>query len=171
MFPDLPLIGLINETEGILADEVRSIPLFRRLDPVRSGPTRWRFTGTTQAGPATPGTSRSGTGSTSPNSSHPCTHKLKRVEITNADRVVFPDDGITKGDVVAYYALVADRMPPFITGRALTVERFPRRIDTKGRARAPLKFEHAFSELTEIANLGAFRGLPGRYRGKSRPQP
>lgn len=33
MFPDLPLIGLINETEGILADEVRSIPLFRRLDP------------------------------------------------------------------------------------------------------------------------------------------
>lgn len=84
------------------------------------------------------------------------------MEITNADRVVFPDDGITKGDVVAYYALVADRMLPFITGRALTVERFPRRIDTKGRARAPLKFEHAFSELTEIANLGAFRGLPGR---------
>ena len=34
-------------------------------------------------------------------------------KITNADRVIFPDDGITKGDVVAYYALVADRMLPF----------------------------------------------------------
>ena len=54
------------------------------------------------------------------------------VEITNADRVVFPDDGITKGDVVAYYTLVADRMLPFIAGRALTVERFPKGIGAKG---------------------------------------
>lgn len=62
----------------------------------------------------------------------PGTHRLMPVEITNADRVIFPDDGITKGDVVAYYALVADRMLPFITGRALTVERFPRGIGAKG---------------------------------------
>ena len=54
------------------------------------------------------------------------------VEVTNADRVIFPDDGITKGDVVAYYTLVADRMLPFIAGRALTVERFPRGIGAKG---------------------------------------
>lgn len=54
------------------------------------------------------------------------------VEVTNADRVIFPEDGITKGDVVAYYALVADRMLPFIAGRALTVERFPRGISAKG---------------------------------------
>ena len=67
-----------------------------------------------------------------PHFSHPCTHKLTCVEITNADRVIFPDDGITKGDVVAYYAMVADRMLPFITGRALTVERFPRGIGAKG---------------------------------------
>ena len=61
-----------------------------------------------------------------------CTHKLIPVEITNANRLIFPDDGITKGDVVAYYALVADRMLPFIAGRALTVERFPRGIGAKG---------------------------------------
>jgi bifunctional non-homologous end joining protein LigD len=50
------------------------------------------------------------------------------MDVTNADRVVFPDDGITKGDVVGYYALIAERILPFIEGRALTVERFPRGI-------------------------------------------
>ena len=54
------------------------------------------------------------------------------MEISNPDRVVFPDDGITKGEVVAYYADVADRLLPFITGRALTVERFPRGIGAQG---------------------------------------
>jgi bifunctional non-homologous end joining protein LigD len=54
------------------------------------------------------------------------------MKVTNSDRVVFPEDGITKGDVVAYYELVGDRMLPFIMGRALTVERFPQGIAAKG---------------------------------------
>jgi bifunctional non-homologous end joining protein LigD len=54
------------------------------------------------------------------------------MEVTHPDRVVFPDDGITKGEVVAYYELVADRMLPFIAGRALSVERFPQGIGGKG---------------------------------------
>ncbi|HSK06131.1 MAG TPA: ATP-dependent DNA ligase [Acidimicrobiia bacterium] len=54
------------------------------------------------------------------------------MEVSNADRVVFPDDGITKGDVVAHYLRVADRMLPFIEGRALSVERFPRGIGSQG---------------------------------------
>jgi bifunctional non-homologous end joining protein LigD len=54
------------------------------------------------------------------------------MEVSNADRVVFPDDGVTKGEVVAYYQLVADRMLPFIAGRALSVERFPRGIGGHG---------------------------------------
>ncbi|HVR77352.1 MAG TPA: ATP-dependent DNA ligase [Acidimicrobiia bacterium] len=54
------------------------------------------------------------------------------MEVSNADRVVFPDDGVTKGEVVAYYQLVADRMLPFIESRALSVERFPRGIGGQG---------------------------------------
>lgn len=54
------------------------------------------------------------------------------MEVTHPDRVVFPDAGITKGEVVAYYQLVADRMLPFIAGRALSVERFPQGIGGKG---------------------------------------
>ncbi len=78
------------------------------------------------------------------------THRLMPVEITNADRVIFPDDGITKGDVVAYYALVADRMLPFITGRALTVERFPRGIGAKGfmQKNAPIIIRRTSSVVT-----------------------
>jgi bifunctional non-homologous end joining protein LigD len=60
---------------------------------------------------------------------HPYAHP---VEITNPDRVVFPEDGITKGDVVAYYDAVAERMLPFVRDRALTVERFPKGIAEEG---------------------------------------
>ncbi len=54
------------------------------------------------------------------------------MEVTHPERVVFPDDGITKGEVVDYYRRVADRMFPFIEGRALSVERFPQGIGGKG---------------------------------------
>lgn len=54
------------------------------------------------------------------------------MKVSNADRVVFPDDGITKGEVVAYYEEVSDRMLPFIAGRALTVERYPKGIGHEG---------------------------------------
>lgn len=54
------------------------------------------------------------------------------MKVSNADRVVFPDDGITKGEVVDYYVDVADRMMPFVAGRALTVERYPKGIGHDG---------------------------------------
>jgi bifunctional non-homologous end joining protein LigD len=54
------------------------------------------------------------------------------VEITHPERVVFPDDAITKGDVVAYYETVAERLLPFVAGRDLTVQRFPKGIGQPG---------------------------------------
>jgi len=63
---------------------------------------------------------------------------------SNADRVVFPDDGITKGDVVAYYSVVGESMLPFISGRALTEEHYPRGISDKG-----------FMQKNAPAHLGA----------------
>ncbi|MEZ4503101.1 MAG: non-homologous end-joining DNA ligase [Dehalococcoidia bacterium] len=52
--------------------------------------------------------------------------------ITHPDKVLFPDDGITKGEVAAYYDAVAPLMLPHIRGRPLTLERFPRGIAQKG---------------------------------------
>jgi bifunctional non-homologous end joining protein LigD len=45
------------------------------------------------------------------------------VTCTNVDRVVFPADGITKGDVLAYYRDVAGLMVPELRGRPLSVVR------------------------------------------------
>ena len=46
-------------------------------------------------------------------------------EISHPDKVLFPEDGITKGELAEYYASVAQLMLPHIKGRPLTMERFP----------------------------------------------
>ena len=55
-----------------------------------------------------------------------------RVACTNTDRIVFPDSGITKGNVLAYYRDVAEVMLPELRGRPLTIERFTKGIDKGG---------------------------------------
>ncbi|OBA77808.1 ATP-dependent DNA ligase [Mycobacterium sp. 1164966.3] len=55
-----------------------------------------------------------------------------RVEVTHPDRVMFPADGITKGDLVEYYWEVAGTMLPHLKGRPLNGQRFPRGIGEKG---------------------------------------
>jgi bifunctional non-homologous end joining protein LigD len=55
-----------------------------------------------------------------------------KVEITHGDRVLFPDDGITKEELVDYYAEMADVMVPHLKGRPLTLWRYPRGIGQHG---------------------------------------
>ena len=38
---------------------------------------------------------------------------------------MYPDDGITKGNVLAYYEKVAGRLLPFLRDRPATLERLP----------------------------------------------
>jgi bifunctional non-homologous end joining protein LigD len=45
--------------------------------------------------------------------------------ITNPGRVLYPDSGITKGDLARYFASVADFLVPEIAGRPLTLVRCP----------------------------------------------
>ena len=54
------------------------------------------------------------------------------VAITHPDKVLFPEDGITKGDLAAYYDEVAATMLPHIQARPVTMERFPSGIGQKG---------------------------------------
>lgn len=54
------------------------------------------------------------------------------VTITNADRIVYPATGHTKGDVFAYYQNAAPRLLPHLEGRPLTLRRFPRGVGQKG---------------------------------------
>ena len=52
--------------------------------------------------------------------------------ITHPEKVLFPDDGITKGDLAAYYESIAPVMLPHIRGRPVTMERYHRGIGEKG---------------------------------------
>ena len=52
--------------------------------------------------------------------------------ITHPDKVLFPADGITKGELGAYYEMVAPAMLPHVRRRLITMERFPNGIDKKG---------------------------------------
>jgi bifunctional non-homologous end joining protein LigD len=52
--------------------------------------------------------------------------------ITHPEKVLFPDDGITKGDLAAYYEAIAPVMLPHIRGRPVTMERYHRGIGEKG---------------------------------------
>lgn len=52
--------------------------------------------------------------------------------ITHPEKVLFPDDGITKGELASYYELVAPVMVPHVRGRPITMERYPAGIGKKG---------------------------------------
>src|SRR6185437_5683867 len=52
---------------------------------------------------------------------HPMRHEVK---LSSADRVLFPDDGITKGDLFDYYDRVADVLIPHLKDRPFTMKRW-----------------------------------------------
>ncbi|MCX4445329.1 non-homologous end-joining DNA ligase [Streptomyces sp. NPDC087866] len=53
-------------------------------------------------------------------------------EISRPDKVLFPDDGITKAELAAYYRTVAGRMLPHLRDRPLMLQRFPDGIGGHG---------------------------------------
>jgi bifunctional non-homologous end joining protein LigD len=55
-----------------------------------------------------------------------------QVTVSNADRVVFPDIGLTKGELVDYYRRVAPHAVPHLRGRPLTMQIFPKGADEPG---------------------------------------
>ncbi|HLK41023.1 MAG TPA: non-homologous end-joining DNA ligase, partial [Polyangiaceae bacterium] len=56
----------------------------------------------------------------------------RMVQVSNADRVVFPEVGRTKGDVVAYYERIAPRLLPHVLGRPLSIRRYPKGLAAPG---------------------------------------
>ncbi|HEX6941342.1 MAG TPA: non-homologous end-joining DNA ligase [Gemmatimonadaceae bacterium] len=54
------------------------------------------------------------------------------VVISHPEKLLFPDDGITKGEMAAYYELVAPHILPHLRGRPVTMERFHRGIGEAG---------------------------------------
>jgi bifunctional non-homologous end joining protein LigD len=54
------------------------------------------------------------------------------VEVTHPERVVYPDAGRTKGDVVRYYERIAPRLLPHVAERPLSIRRYPQGLEGPG---------------------------------------
>jgi bifunctional non-homologous end joining protein LigD len=53
----------------------------------------------------------------------------REVELTNLDKVYWPDDGLTKGDLLRWYAHSSDVLLPHVRGRPLVLKRYPNGIE------------------------------------------
>ncbi|HLU52548.1 MAG TPA: non-homologous end-joining DNA ligase [Acidimicrobiia bacterium] len=75
--------------------------------------------------------------------------------VSHPDKVLYPADGITKGEVVDYYRTVSDAMLPHLEGRPLTLQRFPNGIDESGfmQKNAPGYFPESI-ERVEVPKEG-----------------
>ena len=77
--------------------------------------------------------------------------------ITHPEKVLFPDDGITKGELAAYYEAVGPVMVPHLRGRPITMERFPAGIGKKGFWQKSV--EKGFPEWLERVEVGKKGGV------------
>lgn len=53
-------------------------------------------------------------------------------EVSRLDKVLFPDAGVTKGDLIDYYREIAPRMLPYLSERPVVMQRFPDGIGEDG---------------------------------------
>src|SRR5690606_28999226 len=58
--------------------------------------------------------------------------RIEKVKISHPEKLLFPDAGITKEAVAAYYGRIAEHMLPWVRGRPLTLKRFVEGIDKIG---------------------------------------
>ncbi len=85
------------------------------------------------------------------------------IEVTNPDKMWFPEAGITKGDVFDYYRRVAPFLLPYLRHRPLTLERLPEGL-TEGRAHFWQKnTPPSYASWLKRAELVSEAGKPVRY--------
>ena len=53
----------------------------------------------------------------------------REVRVTNLEKVYFPESGITKGDLLQYYAQIAPALIPHLRDRAMVMKRYPNGIE------------------------------------------
>ena len=53
----------------------------------------------------------------------------RQVKLSNLDKVLYPEAGFAKRDVIDYYARIAPAVLPHLEGRALTLKRYPNGVD------------------------------------------
>src|SRR5215471_6823118 len=56
----------------------------------------------------------------------------RHISLSNLDKVLYPEAGFTKAEVIDYYHRIAPVLIPHLEGRALTLRRWPNGVDRPG---------------------------------------
>jgi bifunctional non-homologous end joining protein LigD len=117
----------------------------------------------------------------------------RKVALTNLDKVLWPEPGVTKAEMIEYYVAVAPVLLPHLAGRALTLRRFPDGVggvswhqnecqrepdwfpvyETRGRGGRPLRFcmVDGLAALLWVANQAAIELHPFLWRVDAPSEP
>src|SRR5215470_1708954 len=86
-----------------------------------------------------------------------------KVKLSSADRVLFPDDGVTKGDLFDYYGKVAEWILPHLKDRPFTMKRW-----REGLAGPAFFQKQAPKGMPDWIPTRQFRTWPRGGKGESR---
>jgi bifunctional non-homologous end joining protein LigD len=80
----------------------------------------------------------------------------ERVSVTSLDRIYWPDEKLTKFDLLCFYLKVGDRMMPFLKDRPAILQRWPRGIN------APMFFQQDLDSAPDFIKTVRLTNQEGR---------
>ena len=80
----------------------------------------------------------------------------EEVSVTSLDRIYWPDEKLTKFDLLSYYLKVADYIMPFLVDRPAILQRYPRGI------KAPMFFQQDLDSAPEFIKTARLTNQEGR---------
>src|ERR1044072_5978278 len=80
----------------------------------------------------------------------------EQVTVTSLDRIYWPDEELTKFDLLSYYLHVADYIMPFLQDRPAILQRYPRGI------KAPMFFQQDLSSAPDFIKTARLTNQEGR---------
>ena len=80
----------------------------------------------------------------------------EQVSLTSLDRIYWPDEKLTKFDLLSYYLKVADYIMPFLQDRPAILQRYPRGI------KAPMFFQQDLDSAPEFIKTARLTNQEGR---------
>ena len=80
----------------------------------------------------------------------------EQVSVTSLDRIYWPDEKLTKFDLLSYYLKVADHIMPFLKDRPAILQRYPRGI------KAPMFFQQDLDSAPEFIKTARLINQEGR---------
>src|SRR5882724_4982066 len=76
----------------------------------------------------------------------------ERVSLTSLDRVYWPDQGLTKYDLLSYYIQISSHIMPFLKDRPAILQRYPRGIKAPMFFQQDLESAPAFIKTERLVN-------------------